>query len=68
MCVGRNFAKSLLQPAFGGPSRAMTQAPDSRTRQGPARMRKLDFAERNGYLKGLITDIKHAPRKASLRF
>ena len=28
-------------------------------RKGPARHRKLDAAERNGYIKGLVADIIH---------
>jgi len=28
-------------------------------RKGPARFRSLDYSERNGYIKGVITDIIH---------
>ena len=31
------------------------------SRHGPAKLRKLDFAEREGYLRGVITDIAHDP-------
>ncbi|KAK4771907.1 hypothetical protein SAY86_013682 [Trapa natans] len=30
-------------------------------RKGPARFRSLDFGERNGYLKGVVTEIVHDP-------
>jgi hypothetical protein len=30
-------------------------------RVGPVRLRKLDFAEREGYLRGVVTEIKHDP-------
>ncbi|KAK4792558.1 hypothetical protein SAY86_022993 [Trapa natans] len=30
-------------------------------RKGPARFRSLDFGERNGYLKGVVTEIIHDP-------
>jgi len=30
-------------------------------RVGPARLRKLDFSEREGYLRGLVNDISHDP-------
>ncbi|MBA0734099.1 hypothetical protein Gogos_018046, partial [Gossypium gossypioides] len=29
--------------------------------KGPTRFRSLDFGERNGYLKGIITDVIHDP-------
>ncbi|OWM77885.1 hypothetical protein CDL15_Pgr018454 [Punica granatum] len=36
-------------------------------RKGPACFRSLDFGERNGYLKGVVTEIIHDPgRGASL--
>jgi len=28
-------------------------------RKGPAKLRSLDFAERNGYIKGIVKDIIH---------
>ncbi|KAK2984765.1 hypothetical protein RJ640_004590 [Escallonia rubra] len=34
-------------------------------RKGPARFRSLDFGERNGYLKGVITDIIHDPGRGA---
>ncbi|KAL6549425.1 60S ribosomal protein L8 [Orobanche hederae] len=30
-------------------------------RKGPARFRSLDFGERNGYLKGVVTDVINDP-------
>ncbi|XP_022714923.1 uncharacterized protein LOC111274498 [Durio zibethinus] len=30
-------------------------------RKGPARFRNLDFGERNGYLKGVLTEVIHDP-------
>ncbi|KAJ7981651.1 60S ribosomal protein L2 [Quillaja saponaria] len=30
-------------------------------RQGPSRFRSLDFGERNGYLKGVVTEVIHDP-------
>jgi large subunit ribosomal protein L8e len=39
--------------------------PASINRKGPARLRKLDYAERNGYLKGLITEVKHDPGRGA---
>ncbi|KAE8735850.1 60S ribosomal protein L8 [Hibiscus syriacus] len=35
-------------------------------RKGPARFRSLDFSERNGYLKGVVTEILHDPGRATL--
>ncbi|KAA8526914.1 hypothetical protein F0562_008857 [Nyssa sinensis] len=34
-------------------------------RKGPARLRSLDFGERNGYLKGVITKIIHDPGRGA---
>ncbi|GFS33414.1 ribosomal protein L2 family [Actinidia rufa] len=34
-------------------------------RKGPARFRSLDFGERNGYLKGVITEIVHDPGRGA---
>jgi large subunit ribosomal protein L8e len=34
-------------------------------RQGAAKLRTLDFAERNGYMKGLVTDILHDPGRGA---
>ncbi|XVF18007.1 hypothetical protein REPUB_Repub10bG0174500 [Reevesia pubescens] len=34
-------------------------------RKGPARFRSLDFGERNGYLKGVITDVIHDPGRGA---
>ncbi|XP_012841571.1 PREDICTED: 60S ribosomal protein L8-1-like [Erythranthe guttata] len=34
-------------------------------RKGPARFRSLDFGERNGYLKGVITEIIHDPGRGA---
>ncbi|CAL9161745.1 unnamed protein product [Musa hybrid cultivar] len=34
-------------------------------RKGPARFRSLDFGERNGYLKGVITEILHDPGRGA---
>lgn len=34
-------------------------------RKGPAKFRSLDFGERNGYLKGVITDIIHDPGRGA---
>ncbi|XP_044360035.1 60S ribosomal protein L8 [Triticum aestivum] len=34
-------------------------------RQGPARFRALDYGERNGYLKGVVTDIVHDPGRGA---
>jgi len=37
----------------------------SHHRKGPAKFRALDFAERNGYLKGLVKDIIHDPGRGA---
>ena len=37
----------------------------STCRVGPARLRKLDYAEREGYLRGLITDVMHDPGRGA---
>ena len=37
----------------------------TRTRKGPARHRTLDSAERNGYIKGVVTDIIHDPGRGA---
>ncbi|GFZ05566.1 ribosomal protein L2 family [Actinidia rufa] len=34
-------------------------------RKGPARFRSLDFGERNGYLKGVVTEILHDPGRGA---
>ncbi|KAJ8542953.1 hypothetical protein K7X08_005476 [Anisodus acutangulus] len=34
-------------------------------RKGPARFRSLDFGERNGYLKGVITEVIHDPGRGA---
>jgi ribosomal protein L2 len=34
-------------------------------RKGPARFRSLDFGERNGYLKGVVTDVIHDPGRGA---
>ncbi|KAL9345474.1 hypothetical protein Peur_063149 [Populus x canadensis] len=34
-------------------------------RKGPARFRFLDFGERNGYLRGVVTDIVHDPGRCA---
>ncbi|PON99482.1 Ribosomal protein [Trema orientale] len=34
-------------------------------RKGPARFRSLDFGERRGYLKGIVTDIIHDPGRGA---
>ncbi|KAM1956618.1 hypothetical protein ACFXTI_025646 [Malus domestica] len=33
--------------------------------KGPARFRSLDFGKRNGYLKGAVTEIIHAPGRGA---
>ena len=33
--------------------------------EGPARFRSLDFGERNGYLKGVVTDVIHDPGRGA---
>ena len=37
----------------------------TRTRKGPAQHRTLDHAERNGYIKGVVTDIIHDPGRGA---
>ncbi|KAE8707123.1 60S ribosomal protein L8 [Hibiscus syriacus] len=34
-------------------------------RKGPARFRSLDFGERNGYLKGVVTEVIHDPGRGA---
>jgi large subunit ribosomal protein L8e len=34
-------------------------------RQGPASLRKLDYAERNGYVRGVVTAIEHDPGRGA---
>ncbi|XP_022714506.1 60S ribosomal protein L8-3-like [Durio zibethinus] len=34
-------------------------------RKGPARFRSLDFGERNGYLKGVLTEVIHDPGRGA---
>jgi large subunit ribosomal protein L8e len=46
--------------ALGGVFRAYKT-----TRQGPAKLRKLDFAERNGYMRGLVTAVVHDPGRGA---
>lgn len=37
----------------------------TRLRKGPVKFRKLDFAERHGYIKGVIKDIIHEPGRGA---
>ncbi|KAJ9058880.1 60S ribosomal protein L2 [Entomophthora muscae] len=37
----------------------------NRTRKGAAKLRTLDFAERNGYVRGLIKEIIHDPGRGA---
>ncbi|XP_067949289.1 large ribosomal subunit protein uL2-like [Watersipora subatra] len=37
----------------------------TRTRKGPAKLRALDYAERHGYLKGVVKDIIHDPGRGA---
>ena len=37
----------------------------NRTRKGAAQLRKLDAAERNGYIKGVVTEIVHDPGRGA---
>ena len=37
----------------------------NRTRKGPARHRTLDAAERNGYIRGVVTEIIHDPGRGA---
>jgi len=34
-------------------------------RHGPAQLRKLDYAEREGYLRGVITEVMHGPGRGA---
>lgn len=34
-------------------------------RAGPAQLRKLDYAEREGYLRGVVTDLMHDPGRGA---
>ncbi len=40
------------------PTQSLSQA-NTCKRQGAAKLRKLDFAEKNGYVKGVVKDIVH---------
>lgn len=37
----------------------------TRLRKGPVKFRKLDYAERHGYIKGVIKDIIHEPGRGA---
>lgn len=37
----------------------------TRTRKGPSRLRTLDFAERHGFIKGVIKEIIHDPGRGA---
>merc|ERR1711915_195564 len=37
----------------------------NRTRKGPAKLRSLDFAERRGYIKGVVREIIHDPGRGA---
>jgi large subunit ribosomal protein L8e len=37
----------------------------TRTRKGAAKFRKLDFAERHGYIKGVVKEILHDPGRGA---
>jgi len=34
-------------------------------RKGPAKLRPIDFAERHGYIKGIVKDIIHDPGRGA---
>merc|ERR1711872_71866 len=36
-----------------------------RTRKGPAKYRSMDFAERHGFIKGVVKDIIHDPGRGA---
>ena len=44
----------------GGIFKAVT-----RTRKGPAKYRSMDFAERHGFIKGVVKDIIHDPGRGA---
>lgn len=35
------------------------------TRKGPAKLRRLDYAERHGYIRGVVKDIIHDPGRGA---
>jgi len=37
----------------------------TRTRKGAAKLRSVDFAERHGYIKGIVKDILHDPGRGA---
>jgi len=37
----------------------------TRTRKGPAKYRAMDFAERHGFIKGVVKDIIHDPGRGA---
>ncbi len=37
----------------------------TRLRKGPVRLRKLDYAERHGYIRGVVRDIIHEPGRGA---
>lgn len=39
--------------------------PNQTHKKGAAKLRKLDYAERNGYLKGVVEDIAHDPGRGA---
>ncbi len=37
----------------------------TRLRKGPVKLRKLDYAERHGYIRGVVRDILHEPGRGA---
>jgi len=65
------FAESRIEAAMGRVIRGQRKGAGSiftahvKKRKGAAKLRALDFAERNGYIKGVIKDIIHDPGRGA---
>ena len=71
----RSFSASfrVIQSAMGRVIRAQRRGAvkgvkgrtNTTCRNGPAQLRKLDYAEREGYLRGVVTDLRHDPGRGA---
>ena len=57
LCVSRNFDIS---------NHVFTTAANTRLNKAPAKFRTLDYAERHGYVRGIVKDIIHDPGQSNL--
>lgn len=55
----------MRRPLFREALRHCASAAVQTNKKGPAALRKLDYAERNGYVRGVVTAIEHDPGRGA---